>query len=165
MSSAPYVSHQPTIRRTPWGQHAPALWAAIVVILGFLVAVLAFVAVLMWTDAHDAENAANRAAASAAGQSATPAGADTDTHAHATAAGLDSYAGAAPANADALAEAHRPFPAAMPAIPAGPVADVDLVLKDVTVQIAPGILPPGPGPVGLRARSSTCGRASWSRSP
>jgi nitrite reductase (NO-forming) len=103
-------------------------------ILGVLVAVLGLVAVLMWTDAHDAKTAANRAAASAA--SAAPA---ADMHAHATAAGLESYAGAAPANADALAEAHTPYPAAMPAIPAGPVADVNLVLKDITVDIAPGI--------------------------
>src|SRR5207249_11259264 len=52
---------------------------------------------------------------------------------------LKSYAGAAPANADALAAAHKAYPATLPAAPAGPVADVHLVLKDVTVQIAPGI--------------------------
>jgi nitrite reductase (NO-forming) len=56
-----------------------------------------------------------------------------------TAASLESYAGAAPANADALAAAHKPFPATLPAAPAGPVANVDLVLKDITVDIAPGI--------------------------
>ena len=52
---------------------------------------------------------------------------------------MTSYAGAAPSNADELATAHKPFPAAMPAIPAGPVADVNLVLKDMTVEIAPGV--------------------------
>src|SRR5204863_3549060 len=52
---------------------------------------------------------------------------------------LTSYAGAAPANADALAAAHVPYPAVLPAAPAGPVANVDLTLKDVTLQIAPGI--------------------------
>jgi nitrite reductase (NO-forming) len=52
---------------------------------------------------------------------------------------LDSYAGAAPANADALAAAHVPYSATLPATPPGPVADVNLVLKDITVQIAPGI--------------------------
>jgi nitrite reductase (NO-forming) len=51
---------------------------------------------------------------------------------------LTSYADAAPANADAVAAAHRPYPATLPAIPAG-VANVNLVLKDVTVQIAPGV--------------------------
>ena len=54
-------------------------------------------------------------------------------------AGLQSYAGAAPANADALAAAHKPFPAALPAAPAGPIANVNLVLTDITVQIAPGV--------------------------
>jgi hypothetical protein len=53
------------------------------------------------------------------------------------AGGLASDTGAAPANADALAAAHEPFPAELPAAPAGPVANVNLVLKDVTVQIAP----------------------------
>jgi nitrite reductase (NO-forming) len=52
---------------------------------------------------------------------------------------LTSFAGAAPANADALATAHKPFPAALPAAPAGPVVNVNLVLKDITVQIAPGV--------------------------
>jgi nitrite reductase (NO-forming) len=54
-------------------------------------------------------------------------------------AGLTSYAGAAPANADAIAAAHEAFPAALPPVAAGAVADVHLVLKDVTVQIAPGV--------------------------
>jgi len=48
---------------------------------------------------------------------------------------LTSFAGAAPANADALAAAHKPYPAALPTAPAGPVADVRLVLTDLTVQI------------------------------
>src|SRR4029079_16781824 len=51
---------------------------------------------------------------------------------------LTSYAGAAPADGDALAAAHKPFPAALPAAPAGPLAKVNLVLKDVTIQVAPG---------------------------
>ncbi|HYT71908.1 MAG TPA: multicopper oxidase domain-containing protein [Gemmatimonadales bacterium] len=98
--------------------------------LGILVAVLGFFALMMWVDAHNAKNAADRAAAKAS--SATP-GATSDLGA------LKSYAGAAPSNADALAAAHKPFPAALPAAPAGPVANINLVLKDVTVQIAPGV--------------------------
>jgi nitrite reductase (NO-forming) len=53
--------------------------------------------------------------------------------------GLPSYAGAAPANADELATAHKAYPAEMPAAPSGPVADVRLALTDITVQIAPGV--------------------------
>ena len=45
----------------------------------------------------------------------------------------------APENADALAAAHKPYPAALEAAPAGPVAVVHLTLKDVVHEVAPGI--------------------------
>jgi nitrite reductase (NO-forming) len=114
-----------------------ALAAVAAVMLGVLVAVLGIFAVMMWVDAHDAKNAANRAAAKATQPaSGSMAGMDMSP----TSAGsLTSYAGAAPANADALAAAHKPYPASLPGAPAGPVADVHLVLTDLTVQIAPGI--------------------------
>ncbi len=122
-----------------------ALWAVVSLMLGILVAVLGFFALMMWADAHNAKDAANRAAAKV---SKAAAGATSDLGA------LRSYAGAAPSNADALAAAHKPFSAALPAAPAGPVADVNLTLKDVTVQIAPGVKYSGwawaggaPGPV------------------
>jgi nitrite reductase (NO-forming) len=50
-----------------------------------------------------------------------------------------SFAGIAPANADALATAHRAFPASLPAAPAGSVATVRLDISHGTVSIAPGI--------------------------
>ena len=50
-----------------------------------------------------------------------------------------SYAGLAPANADALAAAHTPYPAALAAAPPGAVVPVHLTLKDVVHEIAPGI--------------------------
>jgi nitrite reductase (NO-forming) len=50
-----------------------------------------------------------------------------------------SYAGIAPSNADALAMAHKPFPAALAPAPAGPVAHVTLGIHHATVSIAPGI--------------------------
>src|SRR5581483_8712625 len=65
-----------------------------------------------------------------------------------------SYAGVAPANADAIAMAHEAFPAALPAAPAGDVAVVHLNIQHRTVSIAPGIQyeawkfgPSVPGPV------------------
>jgi nitrite reductase (NO-forming) len=58
---------------------------------------------------------------------------------HAAAGQLESYAGAAPANADALAAAHKPFPAVLPAAAAGPVANVNLKLTDRNVEVAPGV--------------------------
>jgi nitrite reductase (NO-forming) len=50
-----------------------------------------------------------------------------------------SYAGIAPANAAALAAAHKPFSATLPAAPAGPVAHVVLNIRHGDVSIAPGI--------------------------
>ena len=56
----------------------------------------------------------------------------------ATAPGI-SYAGTTVDNADALAKARTPYPAALPPVPAGNLVKVRMVLKDVTIQIAPGI--------------------------
>ena len=50
-----------------------------------------------------------------------------------------SFAGIAPANADALAMSHKAFPATLPAAPAGAVANVRLDIQHRTVSIAPGI--------------------------
>jgi nitrite reductase (NO-forming) len=116
-----------------------ALWAIVVTMLGILVAILGVFAASMWFDAHNAKSAAEKAASKAtAGSNQSMAGM-TGMTGSTTAGTMTSYAGAAPANADALATAHKPFPAAMPPVPAGPLADVNLVLKDVTVQIAPGV--------------------------
>jgi nitrite reductase (NO-forming) len=89
----------------------------------------------MWFDAHNAKDAAERAAAKAA----PAADSSMPGMAHSSAAdGLASYAGAAPRNAQDLAAAHKPFNAVMPPIPKR-VANVNLVLKDITHQIAPGV--------------------------
>jgi nitrite reductase (NO-forming) len=52
---------------------------------------------------------------------------------------LASFAGQGPANAAALAKAHRPMDAALPPTPAGPVAHVNLQLVDKTIEVAPGV--------------------------
>ncbi|MEX2646261.1 MAG: multicopper oxidase domain-containing protein [Gaiellaceae bacterium] len=65
----------------------------------------------------------------------TPAAAE-GTHASGA---LTSFAGAKPVNADELAKAHEPYSAELPAVPAGDVVEVKMVLKDVTVEIAPGV--------------------------
>jgi nitrite reductase (NO-forming) len=124
--------------------NSPGLWAVVSVLLGILVAVLGFFALLMWVDAHQAKDAANRAADKAANADSSMAnmpGMSMPAPA-AGSTGLDeltSYAGAAPANADALAAAHKPFPAALPAALAGPLAKVNLLLKDITIQVASGV--------------------------
>jgi nitrite reductase (NO-forming) len=52
---------------------------------------------------------------------------------------LNSFAGVVPPNAQALAEAHKAYDATLPAAPAGNLAKVHMTLKDMTVQIAPGV--------------------------
>lgn len=133
MSSAPYAPrHYPS----PADSEGPSpMFAVASLLLGVLVVVLAFVAVFMWFDAHDARDAANRAAA----QVSRPSGGQTAAMPGMNMGDLTSYAAAAPANAMDIAMSHKAYPAQMPAVQAGPVAHYNLVLKDVTVQIAPGI--------------------------
>src|SRR5215471_8395923 len=106
MSSSTYAPHES-------GEGAGLAWA-VAVLLGLLVGVLGFFALLMWLDAHKARTDADKAASAATSMPGM------DMGASATAGTLTSYAGAAPANADELAAAHRPYPAALPAAPPGP---------------------------------------------
>jgi len=138
MSTAPYASPPGTTLRRPTQPGSNPLAAVVAMLLGLLVAVLGIFALLMWIDSRNAKDAANRAADQVASGETMP-GMDMSTPSAATSTGLQSFAGAAPANADAIATAHKAFPATLPAAPAGPVANVNLVLKDVTVQIAPGV--------------------------
>ena len=108
-----------------------ALFGVVTLLLGLLVAVLGVFALMMWLDArnnNDNSNSSKTATVSGTDMSASPnLGAPT------------SYADAAPANADELATAHKPYPAALPPVLGGAVANVHLVLTDLTVQIAPGV--------------------------
>src|SRR5215471_3660470 len=135
-ASSPASSTAPAPRFNRSG--TGGFYAVVSMLLGLLVAVLGFVAIFMWIDAHDAKKSADRAASKVGASSSMPANMPGMNMAG-TAGSTQSFAGAAPANAAALAAAHKPYPAALPAAPAGPVADVHLVLKDVTVQIAPGV--------------------------
>ena len=129
MSSAPYAS-PPTTMRHDKDPGSGALVAIVAMMLGILVAVLGIFALLMWLDARN-HNDANSSSSTAdmPGMTATTTGTGAMT----------SYAGASPANADELAAAHKAYPAALPAVAPGAVADVHLVLKDITVEIAPGV--------------------------
>ncbi|MFL5928788.1 MAG: multicopper oxidase domain-containing protein [Gaiellaceae bacterium] len=121
---------------------AGAFFMVATILLGFAVGIGAIFSVLMWADAHDArEQAAHTANISAGAQQSTSgmAMAGMDMAAASSAGTLTSYAGAAPENADALAAAHQPYPADLPAAPPGPVATVNLALTDITIQVAPGV--------------------------
>jgi hypothetical protein len=101
--------------------------------LGIAVGIVGFFALMMWADAKDARNDAN--ASSAAEQPMD----HMQMSAGASAMPLNSFAGVTPPNAQAIAEAHKPYDATLPAAQAGPVANIHLTLKDMTVQIAPGV--------------------------
>ena len=93
--------------------------------LGLLVVVLGFFALWMWADARDARDGA-AVATSAHGD-------------HNVALPLSSFAGQVGDNATELAEAHPAIEAALPPIPAGDLVKIDMTLKDMVVEIAPGV--------------------------
>ena len=111
---------------------------AIIILLGFAVGALSITAVVMTMAAGSARDDARVAAAKVSSTDGM-AGMDMGTPSGGGKAALVSYAGTAPANADELAMARKPYPAALPPAPAGPVANVHMTLKDVTIDIAPGI--------------------------
>ncbi|MBA3401457.1 MAG: multicopper oxidase domain-containing protein, partial [Actinobacteria bacterium] len=98
-------------------------------LLGILVAVLSFFSLLMWADSREARDAA-----------AELTGATSDLAAvHNTALPLNSFAGVVPENSQELAAAHKPYDATLPPVPAGDLVKVHMTLKDLTVEIAPGV--------------------------
>ena len=109
--------------------------------IAVLVALLSLAAVVGTTTAvvsadvaqkakDDAEAATSGHGASAADTASAPAGGE---------GGLVSYAGQTGENAEELMAAHEPFPAELAPVPEGDVVDVELTLKDVVVEIAPGV--------------------------
>jgi len=118
-------------------------WRVFAVFAGFLIPFVIAIGAWLAVSAHNASDKASQAAASAKAASATSSntGMSMPTSA-ATGAGAVptvSFAGIAPANADALAMRHAAFPAALPAASAGPIAHVHLSIADRVVSIAPGI--------------------------
>jgi len=112
------------------GGGALAIVAA--VFLGLAVAVLALFGLAMWSDARDARDDAQAAA--------TDAKAGAAVHGdHNTALPLNSFAGVVPENALELAAAHVATDAVLPAIPPGDLVKVHMTLKDMAVEIAPGV--------------------------
>jgi nitrite reductase (NO-forming) len=123
MASHPaYVDHRDA--ETPSG----AFFKVATILLGFAVGVVGFIALMMWSDARDARDEASAAPVAAAAAME-----------HETAQPLNSFAGIVPSNAQALAEAHKALDATLPPIPAGDVVKVQMTLKDMVVEIAPGV--------------------------
>jgi len=116
-------------RRRP-ESNGEALTKAAVVLLGLLVGVLAVAAVLLWADARQARDD---------GAAAVPVADANHATDHNTALPLNSFAGVVPSNAHALAEAHQAYDATLPPIPAGDLVKVKMTLKDMAVEVAPGV--------------------------
>jgi nitrite reductase (NO-forming) len=112
-----------------------ALAGAVVLLLGLALGALVLILVVV---AQSADKARDDAAAASAQVASTG-------HDHAAAATantslpLTSFAGKAAPNAEALAEAHAAYPAALPRVPAGDLVRVNMTLKDMTIEIAPGV--------------------------
>jgi nitrite reductase (NO-forming) len=105
-----------------------AFWVVATILLGFLVGIVGLVAVLMWVDNRGSDDAAPTASASG--------GHVAD---HNIALPLNSFAGVVPENAAELAEAHAPLDATMPPVAPGNLVKVQMTLKDMVVEVAPGV--------------------------
>ncbi|MGH3135443.1 MAG: multicopper oxidase domain-containing protein [Gaiellaceae bacterium] len=101
--------------------------------LGVAVGILTIVAVVLVKTADDARDEAKTAAAT------------TDHATHSSAASsavslpLQSFAGKTGEDAEALAKAHVATNATLPPVPAGELVKVQMTLKDMVVEVAPGV--------------------------
>ena len=122
MASYPAGKRRPSTPETSSG----AFWMVATLLLGLTVAVVGFFAVMMWADARDSRGTAAQPAAASSAD-------------HNTALPLNSFAGVVPENAQELAAAHKPYNATLAPVPAGDLVKVQMTLKDMTVDIAPGV--------------------------
>lgn len=133
MASYPATTRRPPASETSSG----AFWMVATMLLGFTVAVVGFFALMMWADAREArDDAAQPAAASPQPDAAASGQPVADPN---VALPLASFAGVVPENSAELAAAHKPYDATLPPIPAGDLVKVQMTLKDMTVEIAPGV--------------------------
>ena len=106
-----------------------AFFKVATILLGFSVGVVGVIALILWSDARNARDETSGA----------PVAAQPANHDHETAQPLNSFAGVVPANAQALAEAHKAYDATLPPAISGSVAKVQMTLKNMTVEIAPAV--------------------------
>jgi nitrite reductase (NO-forming) len=112
-------------------------WKVFAVFAGFLLPFIIVVGAWLAISAHNASNDAHRAAQSArSAQAMAPSASVSPTVGKVA---TPSFAGIAPANADAIAMKHAAYDATLPAAPVGSVANVHLSIADRTISVAPGI--------------------------
>jgi nitrite reductase (NO-forming) len=134
-------SHTATVpapRRDKSPRGTSAAWKVVVLLLGIAVGVLAIAAVAAVQAADEARDevgaAAQPANMSMSGMHDHSAQAST-----AQSQPIESFAGITAANADALAKAHAAYDATLPAVPSGDLVKVHMTLKDMVIEIAPGV--------------------------
>ena len=110
-----------------------AFFKVAALLLGLGIAVVGFFSLLMWVDAREKADPSPQAETSS-GTASHEVAAD-----HNTALPLNSFAGVVPENALELAAAHKAYDATLPPAPVGDLIRVQMTLKDMTVEIAPGI--------------------------
>jgi len=117
-------------RKTPGGGGGVG-YMILAVFLGIAVAILAIVSVILVKAADDARDDAAIAAGT------------TDHSVHQADSNvslpLQSFAGTTGENAEELAMAHEATSAVLPPVPAGELVQVHMTLKDMVVEIAPGV--------------------------
>jgi nitrite reductase (NO-forming) len=106
-----------------------AFFKVATLLLGFAVAAVGMFALLMWADARDDPRAAQT----------EPVPAAHDPAADNTSLPLNSFAGVVPENAAELAAAHKAADATLPPLTAGDLVKVQMTLKDMVVEVAPGV--------------------------
>jgi nitrite reductase (NO-forming) len=127
----------PSSSRPPVETESAAFFKVAAMLLGFAVAAVGIFALLLWADARESRDASEQGAtpATAPAQEATA----HDAAAHNTSLPLNSFAGVVPQNAVELAEAHKAYDATLAPVPAGDLVKVQMTLKDMVVEVAPGV--------------------------
>ncbi|MEO5576108.1 MAG: multicopper oxidase domain-containing protein [Gaiellaceae bacterium] len=100
---------------------------------------LAFAAALVAAERTTGDTAETAAVASTTRTATTQPAAASSQGDHNVALPLESFAGKVAENADELAQAHTPYDATLPPLQDGDLVKVKMVMKDKTVEIAPGV--------------------------
>jgi nitrite reductase (NO-forming) len=127
------TSYQSTQRYAKPSRESSAGLMVLALFLGIAVAILGMTAIFLLKAADDARDDASAAAAT------------TDHSSHVAAASsavslpLQSFAGQTADNAEKLALAHQARSAALPPVATGDLVKVHMTMKDMVVEIAPGV--------------------------
>jgi nitrite reductase (NO-forming) len=124
--------------RSPPEEGSGAFLKVLAVFLGLAVAVLAVVGVVLMKAADDARDDANTAAQQTSQPDTSMPGMDM-SGSSAVSLPLQSFAGQTAENAEEIAAAHVARNAVLPAVPAGDLVQVHMTMKDMVVELAPGV--------------------------